>query len=224
MNNDKVLNIEDKSDGALLSKFQNGFKNFLVPKASLIFNTPFSVSLLTWLTAFWSFFIVLSFYLGKTEEFYLWLIVPLVFLQHTTDTLDGAVGRETKTGLIKWGYYADHFFDFIFISSIVFGYGIITDFSLWLFVIYASICGSIISIFLSVSANNTFKLNFLRIGPDEIKLSFMVFHSFLVYMGIYNIEKFLPYIAVISILILFGIFWSEQRTLWKIDIKNKEKK
>jgi hypothetical protein len=34
--------------------------------------------------------------------------------QWFTDCLDGALGRYRDTGIPKWGYYMDHFLDFVF--------------------------------------------------------------------------------------------------------------
>ena len=55
-----------------------------------------------------------------------WLLgIPLALIIHwLTDMMDGEIGRIRGTGLVKWGFYADHFLDFIFMSSIFIGYSL----------------------------------------------------------------------------------------------------
>ena len=49
----------------------------------------------------------------------------MITLQWLTDSLDGAIGRYRNVGLIRWGYYMDHFLDYIFLCSILIGYSLI---------------------------------------------------------------------------------------------------
>ena len=69
---------------------------------------------LTLMTILWSGGIVMAGYLARTDMRWLWLFSVCIFLQYVTDMLDGAVGRMRNTGLIKWGFYMDHFLDYIF--------------------------------------------------------------------------------------------------------------
>ncbi|MHC4834579.1 MAG: CDP-alcohol phosphatidyltransferase family protein, partial [Planctomycetota bacterium] len=60
---------------------------------------------------------------GKTQNpHWLWLSSLMIFMQWFTDSFDGAIGRSRNEGLIKWGFYMDHFLDFVFMCSIFIGW------------------------------------------------------------------------------------------------------
>ena len=82
---------------------------------------------LTLLTLFWSPLAVIAGWLSSQNIFWLWLFSFSVLCQYITDMLDGAVGRHRNTGLITWGYYMDHFLDYIFMCSVFCGYGLIVE-------------------------------------------------------------------------------------------------
>ena len=80
---------------------------------------------LTMLTLLWSIGIVVSRACWPARVIHwLWLVSGLIVLQYLSDVLDGAVGRHRDTGLVKWGFYMDHFLDFLFLASIIVGYSI----------------------------------------------------------------------------------------------------
>lgn len=67
---------------------------------------------LTLMTLFWSAFL---FYFNNN-----WIAMSiLIFLQRVTDTWDGAIGRERNEGYVKWGYFVDHFLDWVFLCCIM---------------------------------------------------------------------------------------------------------
>src|SRR3989344_990210 len=80
---------------------------------------------LTLTTILWCFLIILFSYLAKNNINWLWGVSACIFLQYITDSFDGALGRYRNSGLIKWGYYMDHFLDYIFLCSILIGYSFI---------------------------------------------------------------------------------------------------
>src|ERR1700679_2697039 len=90
--------------------------HFLVPyekrflKAALPL-VPLQVSTahLTLMTVLWSVGIVISGYLAQGDTRWLWASSACILMQYITDMLDGEVGRSRNTGLIKWGFYMDHF-------------------------------------------------------------------------------------------------------------------
>ena len=49
----------------------------------------------------------------------------MVFFQYVTDHYDGKVGKYRNTGLVRWGYYMDHFLDYVWLCSIIIGYAFI---------------------------------------------------------------------------------------------------
>ena len=74
---------------------------------------------LTMLTLVWCIGIVIASLLARQSMHWLWLVSAFIVLQYLSDVLDGAVGRYRDTGLVKWGFYMDHFLDFLFLLSII---------------------------------------------------------------------------------------------------------
>ena len=87
-----------------------------------------------------------------------------VVLQYLTDLFDGAVGRARSTGLVKWGFYMDHFLDFIFQCALIFDYALISPPELnlewWFFAILTITSGYMVNSFLSFAATNEFEIYF----------------------------------------------------------------
>ena len=54
-----------------------------------------------------------------------WGVSLAIVLQYLTDLFDGAVGRTRNTGLVKWGFYMDHFLDYVFQCGLIIGYALI---------------------------------------------------------------------------------------------------
>lgn len=210
-------NLKNKSGDWLLKKYEDGLKGFLLPRVPAWLQTYH----LTMLTFVWIFGVFFSFYFGKDNFIFLFGVSVFVIFQYLTDLLDGAVGRYRNTGLIKWGYYADHFLDFFFMSSIIFGYGLVLGFSAWIFLLEVIMAGAMVHTFLLVSANEFFNISFLKIGPTESRLFFIVFHAFFAVFGIYKLNLILPYLVTISALVLLIAFLKSQEELWKQDMLNK---
>ena len=112
----------DKKFGAsILHRAETGMKEWMVPRVPKRVETYH----LTLTTVLWSLLIIVFSFLAKYNINWLWLVSLMIFLQYITDLLDGAIGRARDTGLIKWGFYMDHFLDYIFLCSILIGYSLI---------------------------------------------------------------------------------------------------
>ena len=209
--------LKSKHGDWLLKTAEDRLKNYLVPKLPKWLETYH----LTYLTAVWSFLIILSFYFGASDHRYLFLVPIWVALQYLTDLLDGAVGRFRDTGLVRWGYYADHFLDFVFTVSIILGYGFLTGFNPWLFVLLAVASGSMVHTFLFVSAGNAFNISYLKIGPTEGRLLFIIAHLLLVGFGLPYLPRLLPWAAILGLVGLMLSSFFTQKQLWKIDMMEK---
>jgi len=117
---------------------------------------------LTYATILWSIGIVIAGYLAQNNLNWLWLTSIMIFMQWLTDGLDGAVGRYRKEGLVKWGYYMDHFLDYIFLCSILIGYSFfMNDHFNSLFFILAIFGAFMVNSYLSFSAKKKFKITYL---------------------------------------------------------------
>ncbi len=213
-------NLKHKSGEWLLKSSEDRLKNFLVPRVPSRIETYH----LTFLTFLWSFLIVVCFYLGRQDALFLFLVPLFVILQYLSDLLDGAVGRYRDTGLVKWGYYVDHFLDFIFASSIVFGYGLILGFSVWIFIIEFMISAFMVHTFLLVSVNQSFRISFFRLGPTEGRSIFIFVHLFFVWQGLKTVGFLFPFIALGALVFLAIMFIINQKRLWQEDMKIKNEK
>lgn len=179
---------------------------------------------LTLLTLVWSLFIVIFSFLARYNMQWLWGASVSIFLQYITDLLDGAIGRARNTGLIKWGFYMDHFLDYLFLCSILIGYGLLLpqEYHFVQFFVLAILTAFMVSSFLSFAVTNEFKISYLGIGPTEIRLIFITINTLLIVFGRTYLASVLPYVLVFSIFGLFVVVYSAQRQLWKIDIQNKD--
>ena len=79
---------------------------------------------LTLLTAIWSVLILLCSALVRADSRWLVAVSAVIVLQYLTDAIDGKVGVMRGAGLLRWGYYMDHFLDYVFLCAILIGYGL----------------------------------------------------------------------------------------------------
>jgi len=219
---DTLIDPQKGEDFCLFYPFEKAFKEYIVPKISPYTTTYY----LTYLTLLWAALIILSGYLANSNSLWLLLISLSIMLQYITDMLDGVVGRFKDTGLVKWGYYADHFFDFIFIVSIFIGYHLFLDGfqnynPIYLFILAAIIVGFMISSYLYTGVSKKVTISFLRIGPSEGRVLLTIFNIILIFNK--NILVFiLPYSIIISLTALAIVFYFSQKKLWKVDMQLKE--
>jgi phosphatidylglycerophosphate synthase len=213
--NDSAL--KEKTGNWLLKSIEDNFKNTLIPLVPKWLETYH----LTWMTIIWSVLVVAFFYLGLENNLYYWFVPLFVVLQYITDLLDGAVGRHRDTGLVKWGYYADHFLDFIFLCAVIFGYALVTGFGIWTFLLLAVVSAFMVHAFLLVSTNEEFPISLFGIGPTEGRVIFIISHLTLVYFGIDLLVNLLPYIVGSLSLFLLYAFLASQIKLWKLDMQIK---
>ena len=167
--------------------------------------------------------LILFGYLAKNNLNWLWLSSLMLFLQWFTDSFDGALGRHRDTGIPKWGFYMDHFLDFVFMSSVFLGYSFLLEGLnqvLVFFMVPAFGC-FMVSSFLAFGATGEFKITYLRTGPTEIRLCFIILNSFITIFGTVFIEKTLIHIFVIFIAALCIVIYRTQKYIWKIDMQNK---
>jgi archaetidylinositol phosphate synthase len=166
--------------------------------------------------------IVFSF-LAKLDDEWLWGVSVMIVIQWMTDTLDGSVGRLRKEGLVRWGYYMDHFLDYIFLCTILIGYMVLLpDTSKFLhFFILALFGAFMVSAYLAVSASDRFRITFFGIGPTEIRLLFIVINTLLLIFGKTYLAVTLPYVLGASLIGLAVVVYHTQRELWGMDMSKK---
>lgn len=202
---------------------ETAFKNFLVPMVPNFIETNH----LTLTTIFWCFVIIISSFLARYNIQWLWLTSFMIFMQYVTDLLDGEIGRRRNTGLIKWGFYMDHFLDYIFLLSILIGYSMLLPdyYKFLLFYVFALFGAFMVNSFLAFSATNEFQIAYMGIGPTEIRIVFIVINTVLTIFGSKYIAFSLPYVLFFSTVGLCYTVYKTQKHIWKIDmdLKNKNK-
>jgi len=162
-------------------------------------------------------------FLARENDAYLWGVSLMIAAQWLTDSLDGAVGRFRNEGLIRWGYYMDHFLDYIFLASILVGYMILLPdhFKYLQFFILAIFGAFMVNSYLALSATGRFRITHLGIGPTEIRLLFILINTMLFFFGKTYLAGALPYALGFSFLSLCFVVYRTQKEIWALD-KNKQ--
>lgn len=198
--------------GPLEKKFVDKFTP-LVPKFLETYH-------LTLMTIPISLLIVLFGFLAQYSLHWLWGVSVLIVLQYITDLFDGSVGRYRNTGLVKWGYYMDHFLDYIFLCSILIAYGFILPDNLkyLLFPILAIFGAFMVNSFLIFGATNNFPPAYFKISPTEIRLGFIIVNTLWIFFGKTYLRWTLPFVLILSIIVVIVVVYREQKKIWALDM------
>jgi phosphatidylglycerophosphate synthase len=179
---------------------------------------------LTPLTLLWCLLNVLFCYFARENIAWLWVCSLVVILQYVTDIFDGAVGRLRNTGLVRWGYYVDHFLDYIFFCSLILGYYLIApeglDFLFALLLVLAG--GLVVSFHLSFAATNQFRFSMYGFGPTELRIVAILLNTILIFAGADILKYVAPVACILFLMAVVLLVLKTQSTLWKIDMKAKE--
>jgi len=218
----QVRNADKKFGKSLFHGLEQKLIHFFVAKIPKSIETYH----LTLLTIPWCLGIIGMSYLAQNNIAWLWGVSIMIFFQYLTDLFDGAVGRFRKTGLILWGYYMDHFLDYIFLCSILIGYAILLPPMHALTALFVlSLFGAfMVNSFLSFSVTSKFRIAYMKIGPTEMRLTFIIINTLLIIFGKTHMVSALPYILIFSLIGLCIVVYRAQAEIWKIDMKNKTKK
>ncbi|RJQ32764.1 hypothetical protein C4572_00485 [Candidatus Parcubacteria bacterium] len=203
-----------------LREAEDKFRNKVIPHIPSFIETYH----LTYMTLLWSGLIVLFGWLARGNIKWLWLVSLMIFFQYLTDLFDGALGRYRNTGLVKWGYYMDHFLDFLFLSSIILAYALLfpPGLAIVFFILLTLSCSFLVSVYLSFVSSNKLNISFLRMGPTEGRIALILLNTLLIIFGVPLAQKALPYIAGAETIILFLMVYKTQKKLWKEDMAAKD--
>jgi len=210
----------DKKEGkSLLHDAEERLKAVLVPCVPQGIETYH----LTLTTIVWSILVVVFSWLASYNRQWLWGASLMVVAQYITDLLDGAIGRGRNTGLIKWGFYMDHFLDYIFLCAMLIGYSILmpNDLKVIMFFIMAVIGAFMVNSFLQFAATNQFRISYWGIGPTEVRIVFILINTLIIYVNRVILVQALPYILGLAVFGLFFTVYNTQRELWRIDMENR---
>lgn len=211
----------DKKVGAsFLGAYEAKLIAWAIPKVPLWLRTYH----LTLMTIPISLLIVVFGYLARSDTSWLWGMSSMIFLQWVTDGLDGAVGRARNEGLIKWGYYMDHFLDYIFLCAILIAYMLmIPDQSKYVHFFVLAVFGAyMVNSYLAFAATDEFRIAYSGIGPTEIRIVFIVINTLLIAFGQTHLAATLPFVLALSTVGLCVVVYHTQKHIWDIDMRNKK--
>ena len=206
---------DEKTLSHLLAPYEKKFIKAALPHVP----RQISTAHLTLMTIVWSSAIILAGYLAQQDIRWLWLFSLGILLQFITDMLDGAVGRVRDTGLVKWGFYMDHFLDYVFLSSIVIGYtwllpqsyGILSVFCL------ALCAGFMVHVLMDFSITNNFKISCNYFGVSEARLVLIIFNTFLIILGKGLLVQVFPFFVGATLVVLCVMVYRSQKIYAHLD-------
>jgi len=211
---------DKKVGSSILGRHENKFKYWAVPRIPKWLETYH----LTLMTVAWSVGNVLIGFGAREHLQYLWLVNLMIVLQYVTDLFDGELGRQRQTGLVKWGFYMDHFLDYIFLCSLVFVGFMISPAGLeiWYFGLVVILGGYMVNSFLSFGATNEFEIYHFGIGPTETRVVFILINIYIIWFGTAKFYILLPVIVAACLLGLVINSFMIQKKLWAIDMAGKK--
>ena len=179
---------------------------------------------LTLMTILWSGGLVASGWLAQKDLLWLHLASAMQLLQWFTDSFDGALGRHRDTGVPKWGYYMDHFLDFVFTCCALIGYSLfLEDTGRFLVLLLIPVQGAFnVSSYLSFAATGEFKITFLGIGPTELRLALILINTAITVFGAAWFVSALPAAFTVMTVVLCIVVYRTQKYVWNIDMRDKE--
>lgn len=219
----KLINMSGKSRkmDSIIEPFQKKFANWAVSRIPKFIET-YHLTLLTLPLS------ILLIFIGKWSKFnnYLFIIHAFIILaQYVSDILDGSLGRYRKTGLIRWGFFMDHFFDFVFANSIVVSYAFAFSISVETTAVLLFITsGFFMHEFLIGNIKGMVNTSgYYGIGPTEARFAAILFDIVVALIGFYPSAVTIFVFTSLMILVLLYLTVKTQTALWNQDMKNKKK-
>ena len=178
---------------------------------------------LTLLTLLWSALILLFGWWARQNIHWLWLVSVMILCQYVTDLFDGAVGRLRDTGLVKWGFFMDHFLDFVFLCALITAYYLVAPpgYAVWFMLLLGLTGAHMVHSFLAFAATNEFRIAFHGLGPTEMRLGFIGINAFIIFTWPRFYEVTIP---ALTLAVLAGLIYAvccTQRRLWVLDMEAK---
>lgn len=211
-----------KIDSFIEPIVQKIFVKWMVPKIPKFIETYH----LTLLTIPLSLLIIFIGKLAQNNSYFFLLHGLIILIQYISDILDGSLGRYRNTGLIRWGFFTDHFLDFVFANAIVLSYALafsinveITAVLLFLvggFFMHEFLIGNIKGI-----VNVT---GYYGIGPTETRLGIIILDFLLAISGFYPNVLLISSFMTLALLVLLFLFFKTQKSLWHQDMNAKKSK
>jgi phosphatidylglycerophosphate synthase len=174
---------------------------------------------LTLLTLIWSGLVLSAASPARHNPRWLWVVSLAIALQYATDAVDGKVGQIRNAGLMRWGYYMDHFLDYVFLCAILLTYSVLLPPSAdYLMTIVLAIAGAfMVSAFLARAVTGVLTISFACLGPVEMRLIFIAINTWLATVGRADMLRVVPYVIGAALVVLAAMVFKTQRRLWRLD-------
>jgi len=213
---------DKKVGSSVLTPAETALKNWLVPKIPATIETWH----LTFMTLAWSAGVLIFGALAIDDLRWIWGITLMIVLQYVTDLADGEVGRRRDTGLIKWGFYMDHFLDYLFLCCLVLAGYLFSPESVqvWFVVLLILVSAFMVNSFLSFAATNEFEIYHYGFGPTETRIVFVMINTYIILFGTGHFYWMLPVTCLLCGIGLIVNTWQIHGKLWQIDMENKNQK
>ncbi len=176
---------------------------------------------LTMLTLLWSALIVLFGYFASSDIRWLWAVSLVIVMQYVTDFFDGKIGKYRDTGLVRWGFYMDHFLDYVFLCSELMVYAFLLPEAsrFQIFYVFAVFGGYMMSSFLAITATGSFRITHLKFGPTEFRIALVIINTLFIFFGTRYLAKGLRYVAIGGLLMLGVVIYRTQKEIWRLDME-----
>lgn len=214
------LAYASKAGTSVFSPFERRLARLVLPKIPLWLETNH----LTWLTLVWSALIAAFSFLAGRDIRWLWIVSLMIALHYITDFFDGKLGKYRQTGLVKWGFFMDHFLDYFFLCALLIGYSFVLPpaSTFHLFLILAVFGGFMLHSFLAFAVTGKLRISVFKLGPTEFRLALIIINTLLITYGTRKMVRALPFVAFFSLLALCLNAYHTQRLIWKIDLAAKD--
>lgn len=210
---------DQKYGKSLLGCYEKKYLELLAPKIPKWLKSYH----LTLSSIIWSLLVILFSYFAKENINWMWIVSFVIILQYFCDSFDGLIGRYRKEGLIKWGYYMDHFLDYIFLCAIFAGYLIIVDstYKNYVFFLFAILIGFMVNSFLYFPISNKFRNYYLGLGPTEGRLILITINSLIAIYSKVVLQASLLFFSIFLLITLVFVIYRTQKEIWFQDVGNK---
>ena len=150
-------------------------------------------------------------------------ITIMIKLQYLSDLYDGAAGRHRNTGLLKWGYFMDHFLDFLLLYSLCFaGYLILPPgLSGWIFALLIILSSFLVVTFLAFSCTNQFEIYHFNLRLTEVRALVIIVNCLLILFGLEHLKITLPLVCPVLTILLNIYACKMSAKIWRLDMEAK---
>lgn len=210
----------EKRNDALTAPLERKLASIVLPRIPPWLQTYH----LTLATLAWSALFVLACAAAAGDRRWLWAASIVVALQWFTDHFDGKIGKLRGTGLVRWGFYADHLLDYVFLCAILVGYALVLPpRALFpLMCLLAITGGFMVHAFLAFAATGEFRISQGRFGPTEWRLGVVAVNGVLAVAGPDPVAAALPWATIGGGAVLTLIAWQTGRIIWRRDMAERD--